>query len=926
MSNAPKACDASDDSVNNQSNANFEPPTSQAPQIGLPSALARLQNEKSGQFLVPARQPHPPVGGSPSIWERANHFILLADAVSASSHAVTTRELAELATCVEQCAQRLLSIKNRMTHSPRSLANKEVTATTSPSLSLPLRLDDIQHVVSLAQEILSHELLRRGTSPQPHTPQQESSLALRSTDDNQQEEQQQQQIPGQEGRDEVLQFLRKKHAAAAAYSTARSPTNTVAHNAAEINSLRHDLFEQLEVVVPTTVVTSHPPDGPRPATNTRTVHVPPTAATLSPAASPSARTLSSTPHDALSQNKNASSAIIEFALFSGLMASGDLSGRGDRFPQQPGRDMPHLLSSGNDLIAAPTSSVFGGEMSTLGVSHHITNTLVKATDDLTGNKTINQYLVLDDIGEGACGKVKLAYSLERHITVAIKIVRRAPNIGEPRTANLGRRTGVNEETLRREIDLMKRLRHPNLVSLFEVIDDPTAKKLYLVMRFADKGSVGAMREDLTCGAMPLRALVDMAFQVCCGLQYLHERGIYHRDIKPENILQTSDGQYMIGDFGISVARRQRKKRSVPQAAPTRSPGLDTLFDRPDLEEHDEEASMLGIGTPLFMAPELTVFVARTTPLPDENDNSHVTSLMDDGAKQEEEEKLANADMWALGVTIMSLATGRCPIQDPAALIENPEKEANSARACFIETMKMSAAYCCSKECQNSRDVWGHLVAALLSIDATKRPTAAMLRKVSKTLSNKSLCRECASSCCSSASKKVSDRGGASISPGSNDHSGPPQRASLVSGTGSAGGGGSLPAAELKRRRETLRAAFETWEPDASSTSTYRQIRVFRSDDPHENELMTGDFVDDESALTAIAEQASGRVEGSSSCTAPPRAGAASVNSMLELSGSARIPLGLQFSTTIIGGGGNPIGNVTSLRVPPPLRIFSFAAQ
>ncbi|CUG93692.1 protein kinase, putative, partial [Bodo saltans] len=131
--------------------------------------------------------------------------------------------------------------------------------------------------------------------------------------------------------------------------------------------------------------------------------------------------------------------------------------------------------------------------STLGVSHHVTTTLTKSTDDVTGNKTINQYLILDDIGEGACGKVKLAYSLERHITVAVKIVRRAVNVGtgNGRTGgNLGRRSGVNEETLRREIDLMKRLRHPNLISLFEVIDDPNAEKLYLVMRFADKGSVG----------------------------------------------------------------------------------------------------------------------------------------------------------------------------------------------------------------------------------------------------------------------------------------------------------------------------------------------------------------------------------------------------------------------------------------------------
>ncbi|CUF50026.1 Hypothetical protein, putative, partial [Bodo saltans] len=76
-------------------------------------------------------------------------------------------------------------------------------------------------------------------------------------------------------------------------------------------------------------------------------------------------------------------------------------------------------------------------------SRRVTNTLTHATDELSGHKMINQYLILDDIGEGACGKVKLAYSLERNITVAIKAVRRAPG-GGTEGRSLGRRKGLKE--------------------------------------------------------------------------------------------------------------------------------------------------------------------------------------------------------------------------------------------------------------------------------------------------------------------------------------------------------------------------------------------------------------------------------------------------------------------------------------------------
>ncbi|CUG93693.1 serine-threonine protein kinase, putative [Bodo saltans] len=324
----------------------------------------------------------------------------------------------------------------------------------------------------------------------------------------------------------------------------------------------------------------------------------------------------------------------------------------------------------------------------------------------------------------------------------------------------------------------------------------------------------------------------MAFQVCCGLQYLHERGISPRDIKPENILQTSDGQYMIGDFGISVARRRKSS----------SGGSSTALSSSNTMLADDRA--IGVGTPLFMAPELTACLSSSSH-EEENDSSLVRPLMEDDKKRGEEEKLAAADMWALGVTIMSLAAGRCPIRDPVEFVKNPHEESELARSKFIDTMAKISLSCCSKVCQDGREAWCQCVSELLSLDASARPTASTLRKLSKTLNNKTLCKECALASCCVPSDTV---GTTTSSSNTTSGTGTPRRQSLASAQN---GGGPLPAAELKRRRETLRVAFESWGSE-STMSAYRQIRVFRSDDPEDNYIAHSgggvEFVDT-SALT-----------------------------------------------------------------------------
>ncbi|KAI9889848.1 MAG: hypothetical protein M1814_004682 [Vezdaea aestivalis] len=104
-------------------------------------------------------------------------------------------------------------------------------------------------------------------------------------------------------------------------------------------------------------------------------------------------------------------------------------------------------------------------------------------DAYTGRKLINHYEIMDELGRGEHGKVKLGRNLETGETVAIKIVvryskrRRLGKLGDP------------EDKVKQEVAILKKARHENVVSLLEVIDDPAKKKVYIVLEYVAKGEI-----------------------------------------------------------------------------------------------------------------------------------------------------------------------------------------------------------------------------------------------------------------------------------------------------------------------------------------------------------------------------------------------------------------------------------------------------
>lgn len=104
-------------------------------------------------------------------------------------------------------------------------------------------------------------------------------------------------------------------------------------------------------------------------------------------------------------------------------------------------------------------------------------------DTFSGNKFINHYEVLNELGRGQHGKVKLGRNMDTGNLVAMKIVpRKSPH------RKLGT-LGAEQDQTKREVAILKKARHRNVVSLLEVIDDPTKAKVYLILEYVERGEI-----------------------------------------------------------------------------------------------------------------------------------------------------------------------------------------------------------------------------------------------------------------------------------------------------------------------------------------------------------------------------------------------------------------------------------------------------
>uniref|UniRef100_A0A452TKD6 Calcium/calmodulin dependent protein kinase kinase 2 n=1 Tax=Ursus maritimus TaxID=29073 RepID=A0A452TKD6_URSMA len=235
-------------------------------------------------------------------------------------------------------------------------------------------------------------------------------------------------------------------------------------------------------------------------------------------------------------------------------------------------------------------------------SHHVSITGMQDCVQL------NQYTLKDEIGKGSYGVVKLAYN-ENDNTYYVS--RPPPRGTRPAPGGCIQPRGPIEQVYQ-EIAILKKLDHPNVVKLVEVLDDPNEDHLYMVCLVC-----------FSCVCRPSRPVMEVPtlkplsedqarfyFQdLIKGIEYLHYQKIIHRDIKPSNLLVGEDGHIKIADFGVSNEFK----------------GSDALLSNT-------------VGTPAFMAPESL---------------SETRKIFSGKA----------LDVWAMGVTLYCFVFGQCPFMD-----------------------------------------------------------------------------------------------------------------------------------------------------------------------------------------------------------------------------------------------------------------------
>ncbi|XP_076002297.1 calcium/calmodulin-dependent protein kinase kinase 1b [Genypterus blacodes] len=231
---------------------------------------------------------------------------------------------------------------------------------------------------------------------------------------------------------------------------------------------------------------------------------------------------------------------------------------------------------------------------------------------------LNQYKLKNEIGKGSYGVVKLAYSKDSEQYYAMKVVskkrlmkqggflRRLPTQGSNRKQDPSSKALGPLERVYQEIAILKKLDHPNVVKLIEVLDDPDEDGLHMAFELVTKGAVMEVPTESPFTEKQARFYFR---DVVLGLEYLHYHKIVHRDIKPSNLLLGDDGHIKIADFGVS----------------NQFEGADALLSST-------------AGTPAFMAPETMT----------EHEQSFSGKAL---------------DVWALGVTLFCFVFGKCPFYD-----------------------------------------------------------------------------------------------------------------------------------------------------------------------------------------------------------------------------------------------------------------------
>ncbi len=158
-------------------------------------------------------------------------------------------------------------------------------------------------------------------------------------------------------------------------------------------------------------------------------------------------------------------------------------------------------------------------------------------------ETIAHYRLVEPIGAGGMGAVYKAYDNKLQRVVALKLLP-SEYVSQP----------DRRKRFFQEARAASALSHPHILTIYEVGEDDG--KPYIAMEYVEGET---LRQKIKNNGLQLKQILEIAIQICAGLERAHELGIIHRDLKPENLMLSRDGYAKIVDFGLAklVAERER---------------------------------------------------------------------------------------------------------------------------------------------------------------------------------------------------------------------------------------------------------------------------------------------------------------------------------------------------------------------------------
>ncbi|CAD8104031.1 unnamed protein product [Paramecium primaurelia] len=151
-------------------------------------------------------------------------------------------------------------------------------------------------------------------------------------------------------------------------------------------------------------------------------------------------------------------------------------------------------------------------------------------------KSIGNYILGKTIGEGTFGQVRLGQHTITNETVAIKILEKDKM-----------KENTDYERISREINCLKKLRHPNIIQIYEIVQ--TVNSIYMIMEYAPGGEL--FEVIIRNQRLNEKEAAEYLMQILSGVQYMHDNYVMHRDLKPENLLLDENNKIKIVDFGLS---------------------------------------------------------------------------------------------------------------------------------------------------------------------------------------------------------------------------------------------------------------------------------------------------------------------------------------------------------------------------------------